>query len=319
MIKVAVLYGGRSREREISIKSGKLVSQALRKLGYQTYEIDTIEPINNWLEKLLESDCAFLALHGHYGEDGKIQGLLDFVGIPYTSSNSYTSCICFDKYLAKLILKDNTITTPDFLLLREPIETSPFGYPCVLKPRYGGSSIDVRIIHNPREFKEQVKELLVRNDQLILEEFIDGKEITVSIVENSRGLQVLPILELRPKREFYDYVAKYTKGMTDFVVPAEIPDKLYREIEEVSKRIFTLFNCEGFIRIDGKVMGQNFYVFEINTIPGLTELSDVPMSAKAANISYEKLIEKIVQITLKKGGRKDGISWNNYSCSKKRW
>lgn len=318
MIKVAVLYGGKSREREISIKSGKMVSQTLRKLGYQTYEIDIIEPIDSWLEKLFKSDCAFLALHGRYGEDGRIQGLLDFVGIPYTGSGSYTSLICFDKYLTKLILRDNNIVTPDFLLLREPVENSPLGYPCVLKPRYGGSSIDVAIVHDTQEFKKKARELLKRNDQLVLEKFIGGKEITVSILEENGILRVLPILELRPKREFYDYIAKYTKGMTEFVIPAKISNELYQKIVEISKKIFAIFNCEGFIRIDGKVFEQSFHVFEINTIPGLTELSDVPISARAAGIGYEELIDKIVKVTLRKGGEKNEISRNNYNCSKKR-
>ncbi|HEW92339.1 MAG TPA: D-alanine--D-alanine ligase [Thermotogaceae bacterium] len=322
-MKIAVLYGGSSREREISIKSGKLVSQALKKLGYETCEIDTIESLETWIEKLGNCDCAFVALHGEYGEDGRIQGLLDFIGIPYTGSDAYTSFICFDKYITKLILKGNNFMTPDFLLLTRPIEKLPFGfdYPVVLKPRYGGSSIDVRIIHDHREFKKNIVDLFDRNDQILLEKFIEGKEITVSVLEDveSSRPRVLPILELRPRREFYDYIAKYTKGMTEFVIPSEIPEELQKKVEKIGESIFELFNCRGVVRIDGKLSNDDFYIFEINTIPGLTELSDVPISAKAGGISYEELIDKIVQAILEKGGMNGGNSRNNYSCGEKRW
>ncbi|MDI3472263.1 MAG: D-alanine-D-alanine ligase [Thermotogaceae bacterium] len=303
-MKIAVLYGGNSREREISIKSGKLVSEALKKLNYKVQELDTAEPVENWIGNLKNFDCVFVALHGEFGEDGRIQGLLDFMNVPYTCSDSYTSFVCFDKYVTKLVLKTNGFVIPNFLLLKEPAEFLPenFNYPVVLKPRYGGSSIDVKIVHNQQEFEKVIGELLERNKQMLLEEFIDGKEITVSVMEEpfSSELHVFPILELRPKREFYDYIAKYTEGLTEFVVPAEISPELENEVKEIGKRIYELFNCKGVIRIDGKLFNDRFYIFEINTIPGLTELSDVPISAKAEGMSYEELIDKIVQSALKR-------------------
>jgi D-alanine-D-alanine ligase len=303
-MKIAVLYGGNSREREISIKSGKLVSEALKKLNYKVQELDTAEPVENWIGNLKDFDCVFVALHGEFGEDGRIQGLLDFMNVPYTCSDSYTSFVCFDKYVTKLVLKTNGFVIPNFLLLKEPAEFLPenFNYPVVLKPRYGGSSIDVKIVHNQQEFEKVIGELLERNKQMLLEEFIDGKEITVSVMEEpfSSELHVFPILELRPKREFYDYIAKYTEGLTEFVVPAEISPELENEVKEIGKRIYELFNCKGVIRIDGKLFNDRFYIFEINTIPGLTELSDVPISAKAEGMSYEELIDKIVQSALKR-------------------
>jgi D-alanine-D-alanine ligase len=303
-MKIAVLYGGNSREREISIKSGKLVSEALKKLNYKVQELDTAEPVENWIGNLKDFDCVFVALHGEFGEDGRIQGLLDFMNVPYTCSDSYTSFVCFDKYVTKLVLKTNGFVIPNFLLLKEPAEFLPenFNYPVVLKPRYGGSSIDVKIVHNQQEFEKVIGELLERNKQMLLEEFIGGKEITVSVMEEpfSSELHVFPILELRPKREFYDYIAKYTEGLTEFVVPAEISPELENEVKEIGKRIYELFNCKGVIRIDGKLFNDRFYIFEINTIPGLTELSDVPISAKAEGMSYEELIDKIVQSALKR-------------------
>jgi len=292
--RIAVLYGGRSNEREISIRSGVRVVRSLKNLGYEVVEIDTSDDPYEWIQRLRDVDLVFLALHGENGEDGRIQGLLDILGKKYVSSSAYASFLSFDKYLTYLFLKDAGLKVPDTILIGYPISFSPFGFPVFLKPRWGGSSIGVVKVNDSKQMLEESKKLILEYGQIIVQRYVGGVEITVSVVEKNEKPFVLPILELVPKREFYDYVAKYTEGMTDLIVPARISKKEEIMVKNIARMIFKLMGCSGLARIDGKIENGCFYVFEVNTIPGLTELSDLPASARALGWDMDELIRNLI-------------------------
>lgn len=305
-MKVAVLLGGISKEREISLRSGKRIAQALRKMGHDAYEIDVREEFVYNVKILKQYDAVFNILHGTFGEDGRMQAILDVVGIPYTGSGVETSVLAFDKYLCNLFverLSKDVLAVPKFLLVQESkfdedtisyIKNS-IGLPCVVKPRNEGSSIGTHICFTTEEFEKALREELPNYGEVIVQEYIKGKEITVSIVDINGIPTVLPILELRPKKLFYDYEAKYTDGMTEFILPAELDEFLSEKIKEVALDIYKSIGCKHFARVDGIVRDGKFYFLEVNTLPGMTELSDLPMSAKAYGIDFEELVDLIIK------------------------
>ena len=292
-MKVTVLMGGISREREISLKSGKRVVEALKKLGYDVIPLDVREDFFEKIGILKESDVAFIALHGTFGEDGRIQAILDMLGVKYTGSGVLASSICFDKLFTYKVLK-GIVPVPEYKIVRE-VKESPVGYPCVIKPRSEGSSIGVHICDSEKEYKEALEKELKTHREMIVEEYVKGRELTVSIIETEKGFEVLPILELKPKRRFYDYVAKYTPGMTEFILPAPLSAEEERRVKEIAVKAFEETGCRGFGRVDGILKDGEFYFLEINTIPGLTELSDMPASARAKGMSFEELIDTILR------------------------
>jgi len=285
--------GGLSREREISLRSGRRVVEALRKLGHDVVPLDVKEDFFEKISILKRSDVVFIALHGTFGEDGRIQAILDMLGVRYTGSGVLASSICFDKLFTYKVLK-GIVPIPEYKVVKE-VGESPMGYPCVIKPRREGSSIGVHICDDEREYKEKLKKELEVHKEMIVEEYIKGRELTVSILETENGFEVLPILELKPKRRFYDYVAKYTPGMTEFVLPAPLSVEEEKRVKEVAVRAFEETGCRGFGRVDGILKDGEFYFLEINTIPGLTELSDMPASAKAKGMSFEELVDTILR------------------------
>lgn len=315
-VNIAVLLGGISREREISIRSGKRIAEALRKNGYNVDEIDVKKDFIFKVEILKEYDVAFNILHGTFGEDGRMQSILDMLDIPYTGSGVETSVLSFDKYLSNLFverLSNNSgnnfstkLVVPKFFLIQKKslkdesvisivknIEES-IGLPCVLKPRNEGSSIGVKICFDKTELVNSLKEELETYTEILVQEYIKGQEITVSIIDINGRPTVLPILELRPKKLFYDYEAKYTDGLTEFIIPAEIDDDLTNSINDIALDIYKSMGCRHFARVDGIVKDSKFYFLEVNTLPGMTELSDLPMSAKAFGISFNELVSIIV-------------------------
>lgn len=304
-MKIAVLLGGISKEREISLRSGKRIAQALRKMGHNVDEIDVKEDFVYNVKKLKEYDAIFNILHGTFGEDGRIQSILDIVGVPYTGSGVETSVLAFDKYLCNLFverLSEGALVVPKFLLIQEDkikedtlthIRNS-IGLPCVVKPRNEGSSIGTHICFTVDEFEKALKEELENYGEVIVQEYIKGKEITISIIDINGTPTVLPILELRPKKLFYDYEAKYTDGMTEFILPAELDNVLSEKIKEIALDIYKSIGCKHFARVDGIVKDDKFYFLEVNTLPGMTDLSDLPMSAKAYGIDFEKLVDIII-------------------------
>ncbi len=301
--KVGVLMGGVSNERDISIISGQNVLSALQRLGYQAVGIDVK---GNLPAKIAEQgiDSAFIALHGPGGEDGTIQGFLEYLRIPYTGSGVVASAIGIDKMAAKRILIAEGIPTPRFMnidphesLVREcdKIRDS-FGLPAVVKPNNDGSSLGVRIVNDSDFLLRAVQELKNQYDSFFAEEYIKGKELTVGVLGTGPKAYSLPVLELETKLRFYDYEAKYTKGMTEFIIPAEISAELEKRVQNISVKIHRLFGCRDFSRVDFMIDEDgNPYVIEINTIPGFTNLSDLPAEARAAGMTFDQLIQTIME------------------------
>ena len=289
-----MLYGGISREREISIKSGVRVYEALKKLGHEVSLFDVGRDFLKDVWKLREFEAVFPMLHGYFGEDGTIQGVLEYLSVPYVGSGVQESSICFDKLRSYQIL-ESVVDIPKYVVIRNPVEKSPFGFPCFIKPRREGSSIGAHICHDERELLEFSKKELQLYDDLLLMEYVEGREMTVSIIEVNGTEIVLPILELKPANEFYDYEAKYTKGMTEFILPAPVDERVRKKIEYQALSAYKSLGCRSFARIDGILKGDTFYFLEANSIPGMTETSDLPASAKAFGYSFEDLVEILLK------------------------
>ncbi len=293
-MRVAVLYGGISRERDISISSGTRVYEALKKLGYDASLIDVDEDFLKRVWNLRNFDVVFPMLHGYFGEDGSIQGVLEYLGVPYVGSGVQESSLCFDKLRTYQILKD-VVNVPKYVVIRRPTDKSPFGFPCFIKPRREGSSIGAHICHNERELWNFSKRELGVYDDLLLMEYIKGREMTVSVIEIDGVETILPILELKPEKEFYDYEAKYTKGMTKFIIPAPVNEDLKKVIESQALTAYKNLGCKSFARIDGILRDGIFYFLEANSIPGMTETSDLPASAEAFGYSFETLVSVLLK------------------------
>lgn len=296
--KIGVLCGGTSGEREVSIRSGKMVFSALKKLGLDA-KLIIIE--GDFVGEILKvkMDIAFLIFHGKPGEDGKVQGFLDLLGIPYTGSGVVGSALGMNKFLSKKLFIASGIPTPPAVFiynyenLEEKIEEiKKLGFPVIVKPKDEGSSIGVEIIKEEKNLKEKLLEKRKTYKDIFVEKYIKGKIVTTGILGTGKNAFALPVLELKPvRREFYDYVAKYTKGETEFIIPAELPQDVYEKLQEYSVMAHRVLECRGFSRVDGVVSEKNeIFILEVNTLPGMTELSDLPAEAKKAGLSYEDLV-----------------------------
>ena len=295
-MKIAVLMGGISKEREISLRSGKRIAQALRNFGHNVDEIDVSYDTIYEIGKLKNYDVLFNILHGTFGEDGRMQAILDVISVPYTGSGVETSVIAFDKYLCSLLVND-LVDIPTYMLISKDTYQEfikDIEFPCVIKPRREGSSIGIHICHSIDELESALKMEFDRYNELIAQKYIKGTEVTISVIDIDSNPTVLPILELRPKKEFYDYEAKYTDGLTEFIIPAQISEEMTRRIEKIALDIYKKLECRHFARIDGIVNDDKFYFVEVNTLPGMTDLSDLPMSAKVYGMSFEELVNNIV-------------------------
>ncbi|AKI96934.1 D-alanine--D-alanine ligase family protein [Kosmotoga pacifica] len=299
--KVAVVYGGFSLERDISLISGKRVVDVLKRLGYQVTPFELNKDNLTELFGLKNHDLVFIALHGKFGEDGRIQSLFDLSGIRYTGSGALASAICFDKEITYRITREIT-KQPYHLKLcsNEEIEKLDWSYfPAMVKPNSEGSSIGIELIQNPPSLKPALSKGLKLYGDILLEHFITGRELSISVLEINGEPVVLPILEIKPKKRFYDFEAKYTSGLTEFIVPAPLSEKQVEKLVQLSKEVFSILGCRHMIRIDGILSDNEFYFLEVNTIPGLTELSDLPQSAKAMGMTFEELIENVVREALR--------------------
>ena len=296
--KIGVICGGFSREREISLRSGQNIYQALSELGYH---VDMIDYAQN--QSIKEScDIAFIGLHGADGEDGMLQFLLEQQGVPFTGCGTKSSLIGFNKYVTKKLFEHSAITIPLFQRLNHTLMSLPknFSFPVVLKPLNEGSSIDIFIIDEEKELAIKTAYLVEKYAQYLLEEYIEGKEVTVGVINNPDPV-VLPILELRPKNRFYDYEAKYTKGLTEFILPAELTQEENNKLVEDALYIYQKSTCFGMARLDFLVSPTKGPVLlEINTVPGMTDTSDLPAQAKQANISFNALVEIILKSSIKR-------------------
>ncbi len=300
--KIGVLMGGMSSERNISLMSGEAIFSALNRLGYQTVKIDVDEKVCQTLLKE-EVEVAFVALHGRYGEDGAIQGLLEIMKIPYTGSGVTASAVAMDKIMSKRIFIAEGIPTPDYKVLTEGDEESfykdietgvPFSinFPIVVKPSSEGSTIGVKIIQDKADVREAVEEAKIYSSRIILEKYIAGAEITVGVIED----ETVPTLEIVPKSSFYDYDSKYTKGMTEYLLTTSLDEDTDRRVQALALHVYRAIGCRGAARVDMIVDKEMMpWVLEINTIPGMTETSLLPKAAASVGISFDLLVERMLQ------------------------
>lgn len=296
--KIGVILGGLSSEREISIRSGKAISNALKERGHTVVEIGENGPIE---EGILTSgiDIAFIALHGRYGEDGTIQKFLEDSGIPYTGSGPVASRNALDKNVAKSLFLKNNIPTPEYVLIESPspLPSPLWGEGVVVKPVDEGSSIGLSIVREKSQLEAALREASRYNNRIILERYISGEEITVGIL----GEAPLAVVHIVPKKGYYNYEAKYTSGMTDYIVPAKFPPDIYRKIQYLGLSAHSALGCRDFSRVDLRLDPDgNPWVLEVNTIPGFTETSLLPKSAKAVGIGFGELCEQILEMALRR-------------------
>ena len=291
--KVAVIMGGNSNEREISLQSGKAVLDALKVKGIDACEID---PMKDNLKKLSSFDRVFICLHGKDGEDGFIQKYLENIGVPYTGNKVEVSALCMDKYESKKRWKELKVLTPIFLRVRKKNDFEEASKICklpfILKPSNSGSSLGVSIVNNKNEFILAFNTAYKIDRIVIAESFIKGREYTLPIIDN----KPLPIIEIKTSNQFYDFEAKYLKKDTTFICPAELPEDLVNKINKKGIKAFKALGCEDWGRVDF-IIDEKFNIFfiEINTIPGMTSHSLVPMSAKEAGINFDDLVIKILE------------------------
>ena len=299
--RVLVVLGGKSRERKVSIESGKACFNAIKKIGHKVKIFDSGKKHLNLINKG-EVDIIFNALHGTEGEDGLAQSYFEYLRIPYTHSGVISSMNAMDKVISKKIFIQNRVLTPKFFvlkkeifsikILKKKISALKLKFPIVVKPVSEGSSIGVEIIKNLNSLYIKTKFLFKTYDELIFEDFIGGQEIQVAIL-NGRALGAI---ELKPKRKFYDYKAKYSKSaMTNHIMPAGIKRDQYNKVLKIAKKVHKIFNCRGVTRSDFKFFKGKFYLLEINTQPGMTSLSLVPEIANFKNISFNKLVDEILK------------------------
>jgi D-alanine-D-alanine ligase len=293
--KVAVLLGGKSAEREVSLKSGGMVLAALKRKGIDAHPFD---PSERKLEDLSREkfDRAFIALHGRFGEDGTMQAILEWLGIPYTGSGVLASALAMDKLRTKRIWSSEKLPTAPWEVLTKDtnfrIAARRLGTPLFVKPASEGSSVGMTKVKRPGDLEEAFA-LAVNYDPVVLaEKFIDGPELTCAIV----GEQVLPIIRIETPREYYDYEAKYLANDTRYLIPCGVPKKKEEELQALCLRAFQVIGCRGWGRVDLMLDRRGRpYLLEINTSPGMTDHSLVPMAAKAVGISYEDLCVRILE------------------------
>ncbi len=307
MGKVAVLFGGRSAEREISIRSGSGVLAALQRQGVDAHPFD---PAERALDELRRDrfSRAFIALHGRYGEDGTVQGALELLGIPYTGSGVMASAIAMDKVFTKRVWITHGLPTPKFEVVRrgDTLQSLPgiLGLPLILKPPHEGSTIGVSKVEDPARLAEAF-ELAARFDDTVLaEQFIAGAELTVAILGKDETARALPVIEIRAPGGQYDYHNKYFGQETQYLCPAPLPPQVALAVQQASVQAYRALGCEGWARVDLMLdAAQQPWLLEINTSPGMTDHSLVPMAALAQGISYDELVLSVLaEASLKIGG-----------------
>jgi len=291
--KVAVLMGGTSNERDISLESGEAVLAALLRKGVAA---EAIDPKTSNLEQLKNFNRAFICLHGKDGEDGKIQNFLEGIKVPYSGSGILSSSIGMDKFKSKKIWKSKNITTPEFMQVKHVSDfekASNFcGLPFFIKPANSGSSIGIAIINNENDFIFAFEEAYKIDKIVIAESFVYGNEYTVPIIHN----KPFPIIEIKSKTEFYDYEAKYLRNDTEFICPADIALPLVKDINILCINAFNAIGCDGWGRVDFIIdKNKKIYIIEINTVPGMTDHSLVPMSAKYSGVEFDDLVIMILE------------------------
>ena len=295
--KVTVLMGGISAERDVSLDSGKACAKALSEIGF---DVTSLDAKDDFIEKLIKNkpDKVFNALHGRFGEDGSIQGLLEHLKIPYTHSGILSSAIAMDKLTSKKIFKEANISSPEYQVIKtvEDFQSSKIGYPCVVKPNNEGSSVGVYIFNEPKKSDEDtIVTLLKKYNFLILEKYIPGREIQVAVM----GSKALGGIEIVPTRSFYDYEAKYSaNAKTKHIIPVKINEADYKKILDMALQAHNILGCRGVTRSDFRYNESDkvnkIYILEVNTQPGMTSLSLVPEIANYYGISFNELVKWII-------------------------
>lgn len=297
--KIAVLCGGMSSEAEVSMRSGKGCYEALQRLGFKNSELVVVDKDIAETLKKGNYDYAYNALHGKYGEDGCIQGVLEILQIPYTGCGVMASSVCINKeYTKRMLAVDSEIPLIKSVFVRkgDDVKTAVEGlkYPLITKPVSEGSSFGMTKVNTPDELENAYNEAVKFNDDVLIEEYLVGIGCTVGVLENDGKPFATEILELRPKNEWYDYEAKYTKGMTEFILPAEISAEMTAKVKEIAVKAFEITGCSGVSRVDFLIVNDIPYVLEINTSPGMTETSDLPAQAAVMGIDYDNLVLAIL-------------------------
>lgn len=297
--RVAVLCGGMSSEAEVSKRSGKNCYEALKRLGYNNAELIYVDENIAQTLKDKKIEYAYIALHGKYGEDGCIQGLLEILKIPYTGCGVMASSICMNKEYTKRILA----TCPEIPLIKSVFvrkgedvkeKTKDLKYPIITKPVSEGSSFGMTKVNTPEELKQAYEEAIKYNDDVLIEEFVNGFFVTVGVLENEGKVFATEILQIMTKTEWYDFDAKYTKGLSEFILPAKLSKEATEKIKDLAVKSHITAGCSGVSRVDFMVTGETPHFLEINTSPGMTDTSDLPAQALAIGIDYDTLVLTIL-------------------------
>jgi len=299
-LKVVVLMGGISSEREVSLISGNEVVKNLDKKKYEVIPVD-FNGDCTWVDEI-KPDLVFIALHGKYGEDGTIQSLLESMGQKYTCSGAAASILGMNKMFFKFLVNKENIKNPKAIFLRDKnlnvSDLKRLGWPVVVKPVLGGSSIGISIVRAKENLMKAINLAFKYDQEILIEEYIKGIEVSCSVIENNGEVLALPLVEICPKKEFFDYKSKYNEKLCQEIVPARVPDELSQKIFEISKKVFKLLKCKGMARLDFIIKNNEAYVLEINIIPGMTSQSLLPKAAKVVGINYTELLDKIIQSAL---------------------
>jgi D-alanine-D-alanine ligase len=305
------LKGGPSLERQVSLRSAARVEDALEKLGHDVVPIDVDATLVNRLRES-QADVAFVALHGRGGEDGTVQELLEIVGIPYTGSGVPACIRTMDKVLSKHMMVEAGLPTPEFFAFNEtafrevgaaealPAIEEQLGFPIVVKPAAQGSALGIKFARSSEDVPEALISAFSYDDKVLLERYVQGRELAVSLIEGGSGVEPLPVVEAVPRNEyFFDFEARYEMGKTDYICPAQLPAGMGEKAQELAASIYRLLGCYGFARVDMIMAGDSeLQVLEAQAIPGLTETSLLPQAADAKGMSFEQLVERLVELAL---------------------
>ena len=285
--------GGPGEEREISLQSGKAIQLALEAIGYNVLSITMENKLGGIISDLHSVDLVFLGLHGSIGENGTIQGFLESLGVKYTGSDPLSSAICMDKNISKIIARGSKVNTPNWEIVTrgQTLNEDNFEFPLVIKPNDQGSTVGLTIVHDESELGPALNLAYNYSSSVMVEQFIEGRELTVTLI----GGKALPVCEIIPSHELYDYECKYTSGMSKYVCPADIDLDLTKRVQEITERLFDVLKCRHYSRADFRLDHEdNLWFLEMNTLPGMTDTSLAPMAAKAAGFSFNDLIDCIV-------------------------
>lgn len=342
-LKVAVLMGGKTPEHEVSLVTGREIVCHLDKRKYKVLPVVISRDGHRWQSKSVQEiirhspagvekadhkkrirggeallpkgeslpfrlkgkpDVVFIAMHGPFGEDGTVQGMLELAGLPYTGAGILASSLGMNKIMFKKVMEREKIPMAEYFLMERKNKESKilrnFKLPVVVKPADQGSSVGVSLVRQKKELKRALKEAFKYSPTIIIEKYLPGTEVSCGVLGNEKPV-ALPVIEIIPKKEFFDYQAKYDETQCDEIVPARISKKLTRQVQELAIRVFRAIDCQGLGRVDMILSGNKPYVLEINTIPGLTPVSLFPKEAAAAGISYRELLDKIISLALERG------------------